>query len=152
MKVAVVVTNTEYYLKKLPCPFKEKVEEFIGANGDDITFFETIPSDRQVISDILGRLVDEKMADLVLTICGSGCNPADITPEATLDVIDKQLPGIPEAIRSLNEKQRLVLNRGVAGIRNSSIIVNLPKKEMGVMEALKKLYPQLKHGVDNLQG
>ena len=94
-----------------------------------------------------------KLADLVLTTGGAGCAPDDCVPEASLDVIERPIPGIPEAMRAhtMQLTKRAMLNRGVAGIRGEVLIVNLPDKARAVKEALRYLLPELTHVADMIQ-
>ena len=98
--------------------------------------------------------LDEGTADLILTTGGTGFSPKDCTPEATLEVIERQAPGIPEAMRaySLQFTGRAMLSRAVAGIRGKTLIVNLPGSPKAVSETLEYIFPQLAHGVEILTG
>jgi molybdenum cofactor synthesis domain-containing protein len=152
IKVAVLITSTAVYKGEEVSKCEEVIGELIEKDGHVVTFAQALPSDRAVIAEVLKRIADSNAADLILTIGGAGCGATDITPEATLDVIERQVPGIPESIRTLHSKQRLVLNRGVAGIRGSSLIVNLPKKEEGVRDCITRLFPQFVHAIAVIKG
>ncbi|MCL6589888.1 MAG: MogA/MoaB family molybdenum cofactor biosynthesis protein [Firmicutes bacterium] len=90
----------------------------------------------------------------MLTTGGTGFSPRDITPEATLDVIERQIPGIPEAMRQKSQRStpRAILSRAVAGIRKGSIIINLPGSPKGARERLEAVLPVLPHAIETLKG
>ena len=102
----------------------------------------------------LKRLCDQDMADLVLTTGGTGFSPTDLTPEATLSVVERPAPGIAEAMRwqSLQITPRAMLSRGLAGIRKRTLIVNLPGSPKAVRECLEFILPSLGHGLEILKG
>ena len=99
-------------------------------------------------------MTDGKTADLILTTGGAGCNPGDCTPEATMNIVDRPVPGIPEAMRAHTMKltRRSMLNRSVAGISGDTLIVNLPGKAQAVKESLRFLLPELVHAVKVIKG
>ena len=91
---------------------------------------------------------------MIFTTGGTGFAPRDVTPEATLDVVERLAPGIPEAMRarSLQVTDRAMLTRAVAGIRNSTLIINLPGSPKAVRECLEVILPPLEHGIEMLRG
>lgn len=113
-----------------------------------------VPDTRHIISSNLIRMADQLKVNLILTTGGTGFSPRDITPEATLDVIERQVPGIPEAMRmkSLAVTQRAMLSRGVAGIRKNTLIVNLPGSPKAVRECLEVIMPVIPHALEILKG
>jgi len=119
-----------------------------------IVGYSIVPDERRDISEYLKNLADELKADLILTTGGTGFSPRDITPEATLDVIDRQVPGIPEAIRakSLEITPKAMLSRAIAGIRGKTLIVNLPGSPKAVRESLEVILPVLPHAIEILTG
>lgn len=116
--------------------------------------YEVVPDDPPAISTVLKRWADQDKLDLILTSGGTGLSPRDHTPEATLSVIDRQAPGISEAIRaeSLKKTPRAMLSRGVAGTRGQSLIINLPGSPRAVQECLDVIMPALPHGIEILTG
>ena len=108
----------------------------------------------KVLSTVMKRMTDGKTADLILTTGGAGCNPGDCTPEATMNIVDRPVPGIPEAMRAHTMKltRRSMLNRSVAGISGDTLIVNLPGKAQAVKESLRFLLPELVHAVKVIKG
>ena len=108
----------------------------------------------EIVPAVLKRWADEDKIDLILTSGGTGLSPRDHTPEATLAVIDRQAPGISEAIRaeSLRKTPRAMLSRGTAGTRGGCLIINLPGSPIAVQECLDVLMPALPHGIEILTG
>ena len=122
--------------------------------GFSIVFLEVLADDQQLIERRLRELADESCLDLVVTTGGTGVSPSDVTPEATLAVIDRQVPGIAEAMRvaSLAKTPHAMLSRAVAGIRHQTLIVNLPGSVKGARENIEVLLPALDHAVEKIQG
>lgn len=112
-----------------------------------------LPDDRARLADTLRRLCDEDAAELILTTGGTGFAPSDQTPEATRDVIEREAPGIAEAMRlhSMQFTPRAMLSRAVAGIRGRTLIVNLPGSPRAVEQCLTYILPALGHGLDILR-
>jgi molybdenum cofactor synthesis domain-containing protein len=113
-----------------------------------------LPDDRAALAREMARLADEAGADLILTTGGTGFSKRDVTPEATLDVTERRVPGIPEAMRrlSLEITPRAMLSRAEAGIRGDTLIVNLPGSPKAVRETLDFILSSVEHGLDILQG
>lgn len=130
------------------------IKDMMIENGYDVMEVLIVPDERDIISKELIRMSDESKYDLVLTTGGTGFSPRDWTPEATLDVIDRLTPGIPEAMRafSLTITPKAMLSRSVAGIRNQTLIINLPGSPKAVKENLEVVLPALRHGLDILVG
>lgn len=126
----------------------------VGETGWDVIHTAIIPDERDVIEKELIRCADEIGAALVLTTGGTGFSPRDITPEATLAVVERQTPGIPEAMRAESMKitPKGCLSRSAAGIRGRTLIVNLPGSEKAAKENLAAVLKPIRHGVEMLLG
>ena len=130
------------------------LHEALTNYGYQVSLYEIVPDERQLIADLLAKIADENIAQLVVTTGGTGFSPRDCTPEATLDVVEKQCPGIPEAMRSMSIAitKRAMLTRSMAGIRKGTLIINLPGSVRAVAECLDCIADQLGHGLDVLTG
>ena len=128
--------------------------DMLRERGYAVAHYAVLPDEQDVISAELIRLCDTGAADLILTTGGTGFSKRDVTPEATLAVVQRQCPGIAEAMRahSLTVTKRAMLSRAVAGIRNETLIVNLPGSPKAVRECLDFILDELGHGLDILTG
>lgn len=120
----------------------------------EIVSYQVIPDDAEQISREMIFMADQLAVDLILTTGGTGLSPRDVTPEATLAVVDRQVPGIAEAMRSKSMQitSRAMLSRAVAGMRNKTLIINLPGSPKGVQECLEVILPALEHGLAIMKG
>jgi molybdenum cofactor synthesis domain-containing protein len=120
----------------------------------EVIHYEIIPDEKEQIVTALKRCVDGLKADLILTTGGTGLSPRDVTPDATLEVIEKEIPGFSEAMRaeSLKKTPHAMISRAVCGIRGSSLIINLPGSPKSVKENLTVLLPTLPHALSKLKG
>ena len=132
----------------------QTIRDLMVGIGASIQHYEVLPDERTHISALLARLADSGSIDLILTTGGTGVAPRDVTPEATLDVIDRELPGMAEAMRaeSLKKTPHAMISRAVAGIRKNTLIVNLPGSPRAARENLAVLIPALPHAIDKIQG
>ena len=121
-------------------------------HGWKVIYKSIVPDDIELIKNELIRTADEVKANLVLTTGGTGFSPRDVTPEATLAVVERETRGIPEAMRyaSLQITPRGCLSRGAAGILGRTLIVNLPGSEKAAKENLTSVIDPIRHGVDML--
>lgn len=130
------------------------IKEILAALDARVLKYEIVPDEREVISARLAEWVDREGIELILTTGGTGLTPRDVTPEATLAVIDKEVPGFAEAMRaeSLKKTPMAVLSRAVAGIRKKSLIINLPGSPRAVRECMEVVSPALNHAIETLRG
>jgi len=113
-----------------------------------------IPDEQDQIRQTLIDLSDRKKLDLIVTTGGTGVTPRDVTPDATLEVIDRAMPGMAEAMRqeSLKKTPHAMISRAVAGIRGQTLIINLPGSPKSVRENLAVVLPALKHAIEKIRG
>ncbi len=154
MRVAILTANTAIYREQEEDKSGQAVKKMVEKAGEQVVFSKAVPNDRKVLSTIMQRMADGELADLILTTGGAGCAPEDCTPEATMDVVERPLLGIPEAMRAymMTLTKRSMLNRCAAGIRGKVLIVNLPGKEGAVKAALEYLLPEIQHAVEVIKG
>jgi molybdenum cofactor synthesis domain-containing protein len=134
----------------------EVIDELVTAPPLNATIAERaiVADDRVAIEQTLRRWADELRLDLILTTGGTGLSPTDVTPEATLAVLDRQAPGIVEAMRreTLANTPFAMLSRAVAGTRGATLIINLPGSPKGVRECLEVVMPVLPHAIELVSG
>ncbi|MDD9266636.1 molybdopterin adenylyltransferase [Paenibacillus sp. GCM10023248] len=130
---------------------RELIEEEIQG---EIIEYRVVPDEMDEIMASLIEMTDYYQADLILTTGGTGLAPRDVTPEATLNVIDRVAPGFAEAMRmiSMQKTKKAMLSRAVSGIRGRTLIINLPGSPKGVQENLMAIIDQLPHALGILTG
>jgi molybdenum cofactor synthesis domain-containing protein len=129
------------------------VRQMMEAAGAEVVRTRIVPDEPELIRAALVEWSDEGL-DVVLTTGGTGFSPRDWTPEATRSVIEREAPGLAEAMRQagMAKTPRAMLSRAVAGLRKSTLIINLPGSEKGVRESLEAIIETLPHGVEILKG
>ena len=130
------------------------LKELVKDIGGEVFSYIVVPDEKEIIIERLIDMVDYQKLDLVLTTGGTGFSPRDITPEATMNVIQKSVPGLAEVMRteSLKITPRAMLSRGIAGIRRRSLIINLPGSPKAARECFEAVAPALPHGIEILRG
>lgn len=130
------------------------IEEVVKKINGEVKYYQIIPDEKDMIQEELIKAVDKLHLDLILTTGGTGLAKRDVTPEATLEVIEKEVSGISEIIRSESFKKtnRAILSRGVAGVRKGTLIINLPGSPKGAKESLEIILKVLPHGIEILKG
>lgn len=126
----------------------------LDENIYSVDYYKIIPDEMDLICEELIHMCDELNLDLVLTNGGTGFSKRDVTPEATMKVVKRLTPGIPEAMRqkSLAITPKAMLSRATAGIRDNTLIINLPGSPKGAVENLNFVLPALPHGIEILLG
>ena len=131
------------------------IEEIVGRfKAFKIDKISILPDDKDTLADMMRQMADVDKLDLILTTGGTGFSKRDVTPEATLQVIERRAPGIPEAMRSISFQitPRAMLSRAEAGIRGGTLIINMPGSPKSIKEILEYILPSIEHGLDILQG
>lgn len=132
---------------------KEIIETVARISGE-VKAYKIIPDEKPLIVKKLLEYVEVLGLDLVITSGGTGVGPRDVTPEATFEVIEKEVPGMAEAMRweGLKKNPYAMISRAVVGIRNKSLIVNLPGNPRAVREGLEVILPSLPHAIEKIKG
>ena len=132
----------------------EVIREILSGIAGTVVKYEIVPDERELISAKLIEWADGGKVDIVLTNGGTGLSRRDVTPEATLAVIDKNVPGIAEAMRakSLAITPTAMLSRAMAGLHGQCLIINLPGSPKAVKECLEVILPALTHAVEIIKG
>jgi molybdopterin adenylyltransferase len=132
----------------------QAIKDNLHRFGGTLSHYEVIPDEQTMISQTLIYLVDDLHLDLVLTTGGTGLSPRDHTPQATLPVLDYEVPGLAEAMRAESAKKTpfAYLSRAVAGVRKESLIINLPGSPKACVETLEILAPLIPHAIEILRG
>ncbi len=130
------------------------IRDMLQRVNSDVIFSQIIPDEKDIIVQKLTELSDIIKADLIITTGGTGLSPRDVTPEATLDIIEKRVPGLEEAMRAESMKitPHGMLSRAVAGVRGKTLIINLPGSPKAVKENLSVILPAIPHAIEILKG
>lgn len=130
------------------------LQKKLAEEGYTLKSYRVIPDNKQMIIDNLIELVDDQKISLIVTTGGTGVSPSDITPEAMVSVIEREIPGMAEAMRSasLLKTSRAMLSRGKVGIRKESLIINLPGSLKAVKENLEVVLPVIPHALEKIGG
>lgn len=130
------------------------LQQWLAERGVEIVCTRIVPDELEQIAATLREWADQHQPELILTTGGTGVSPRDVTPEATMQVLDRLLPGFGEQMRSESLKitPMAILSRAVAGIRNQSLIINLPGSPKGAIENLSLVWAAVPHGVAKIRG
>jgi len=153
-KVAIITASDKGAIGERIDTSGQLIIDMMTEAGYEIHGKVILPDDRATLSEAMVALCDDEKVDLILTTGGTGFSPRDWTPEATKDIIERDVPGIPEAMRyySLQITPKAMLSRSVAGIRGKTLIINLPGSPKAVKENLGFVMPALEHGLEILIG
>lgn len=154
MRAAIITSSDSGYAGEREDLSGPVIREILEKNGYEVVHTILLPDDRKMLAEEMARIADEHVAELLVTTGGTGFSPRDCMPEATNDITERIVPGIPEAIRaySMTITPRAMLSRATAGIRKSTLIVNLPGSPKAVREALEYIIPSLMHGLEIMTG
>lgn len=150
IQVAIIVVSSKILSGEASDKGREDLEQYLADNEMQIVAYEIVPDDRKEIRECLLSVCTTVAPQVILTLGGTGVRPNDWAPEATRDVIEKEIPGIAEVMRaeSVKKVKTAMLSRGTAGILGSTIIVNLPGSPKGAKENLATFLPILDHTVE----
>ena len=153
MNVGIITASDKGYLGEREDRSGVRIAEIIEAQGYTVRKKVILPDDQQMLQDEMIAMCNDDI-QLILTTGGTGFSPRDIMPEATEDIIDRRVPGIPEAMRaySMTITKRAMLSRATAGIRKKTLIVNLPGSPKAVKESLEYIIDPLAHGIEIMTG
>lgn len=153
MRVAIITSSDKGYAGEREDISGKVIEEIVSKLSYEVVFYKILPDEKDILSKTMLNICDNNIADLILTTGGTGFSPRDVMPEATLEIIERQAQGISEAMRynSLMITKRAMLSRAVAGIRKSTLIVNLPGSPKAVRENLEYIIDTLNHGLEILK-
>lgn len=151
-RVAIITSSDSGYRGEREDLSGKVIREIVEANGYQVVHMEILPDEPQMLSDEMMKIADQNTAELILTTGGTGFSPRDCMPEATKAVIEREVPGIPEAMRAYSAQytKRAMLSRAAAGIRKSTLIINLPGSPKAVRECLEFIISELMHGIEIL--
>ena len=154
IKIGIVICSDRCARGEREDKSREAIEQSLLSLDVAVVDFRIVPDEEDVIAGALTEMVDGRGPDLIFTSGGTGLAPRDVTPEATLRVVDRAVPGFVEAMRIETRKKTplAILSRAQAGIRNRTLIVNLPGSPKAVRECLEVLLPVLSHAVETLRG
>ena len=153
-RVAIITSSDTGYRGEREDLSGPAVKEIVEAAGYRVVSMDILPDEREVLATRMAELADKNLAELILTTGGTGFSPRDVMPEATEDIVERRVPGIPEAMRaySMTITKRAMLSRAAAGIRKQTLIINLPGSPKAVKESLSYIIDALGHGIEILTG
>lgn len=154
-KVGIITASDKGHIGERKDLSGPAIEEILcKSNIFDVEKYIILPDEKDLLMKEMCQMADVDKLDLILTTGGTGFSQRDITPEATLEVIERRCPGIPEAMRyiSLQITPRAMLSRAESGIRGNTLIINMPGSPKSIKEILEYILPAIEHGLDILKG
>ncbi|HKN20743.1 MAG TPA: MogA/MoaB family molybdenum cofactor biosynthesis protein [Terracidiphilus sp.] len=154
IRAAILTLSDQGYQGKRADQSGPALASWLCAHSVDVVCTKLLPDEVEVISAQLKQWADAGDCDLILTTGGTGVSPRDVTPEATKQVLDREIPGLAEAMRaqSLAKTPQAMLSRAVAGVRGRVLIVNLPGSPNGAIENVQAIWPAIPHAIQKIQG
>ncbi len=154
MKAAILTVSDKGYRGEREDRSGPELAAWLGQRGVQIVWTRIVSDEEPEIEAQLVEWADSQICDLILTTGGTGVSPSDVTPEATRRVLDREIPGLGEAMRaaSLAKTPFSMLSRAVAGVRGRALIVNLPGSPAGAIENLEAIWAAVPHAVKKIQG
>jgi molybdenum cofactor synthesis domain-containing protein len=154
VRVGILTCSDKGARGERPDTSAEAIRQLLPPEGYQIECYAVVPDEQEAIVARLVDWCDREGLDLILTTGGTGLTPRDVAPESTLAVLEREIPGLPEAMRaaSLVKTPHAMLSRGVAGVRGKTLILNLPGSPKAVRENLGVVLPALPHALEKIQG
>jgi molybdopterin adenylyltransferase len=154
MRVGVITISDRGYRGEREDASGEVIQEMVRGLGAEVAFSTVVPDEGDKIKRVLIQGVDEMGLDLIITTGGTGVSPRDVTPDATREVIEREVPGFAEAMRmeGLKKTPYAMISRAVCGVRGRTLIVNLPGSPKAVQEGLEVILPAIAHTIAKIQG
>ncbi len=154
IRAAILTMSDKGYRGEREDKSGQVIKEMVIGLPAEVVSYEVIPDEREIIKKKLTHLSDIVKADIIITTGGTGLSPRDVTPDATIEVIDKEVPGMAEAMRaeSLKKTPNAMISRAVVGVRGETLIVNLPGSPKAVRENLSVILPAIPHAVEKIKG
>ena len=154
LKAAVLVSSDSIAAGKGQDKSGKIIVDRLSKNGFEVIKYEVVADDKKIIMNSLKNFCDELGVNLVITCGGTGLGPRDVTPDATKEIIEKQVQGVSEMLRGYGQKRTplSMLSRGVTGVRRNTVIINLPGSTRAVSESLDALFPGILHSFRMLSG
>ena len=151
-RVAIITSSDTGYRGEREDLSGPVIKEIVEREGYEVVSMDILPDDQVMLAGKMQEIADKEFAELILTTGGTGFSERDVTPEATEEVIERRVPGIPEAMRaySMTITKRAMLSRATAGIRGKTLIINLPGSVKAVTESMEFLIGNIEHGLDIL--
>lgn len=154
MKIAILTASDKGSRGEREDRSAQVIKELVAQIGGEVVAYDVVPDEREILATKMKEYADQISVDLILTSGGTGLSPRDVTPEATIDVVERLVPGIAEAMRltGLEKTPHAMLSRAVAGSRGKTLIINLPGSPRAVRENLETVLPAIPHALEILQG
>ena len=154
MRVGVITISDRGYRGEREDVSGAVIQEMVRGLGAEVAFSTVVPDEGTEIKKVLVQGADEMGLDLIVTTGGTGVSPRDVTPDATGEVIEREIPGFAEAMRleGLKKTPHAMISRAVCGVRGHTLIVNLPGSPKAVREGLEVILPAIAHTIAKIQG
>jgi molybdopterin adenylyltransferase len=154
IRVGVITISDKGYRGERDDASGEVIQEMVRGLGAEVAFSTVVPDEGADIKRVLIQGADEMGLDLIITTGGTGVSPRDVTPDATGEVIEREIPGFAEAMRmeGLKQTPHAMISRAVCGVRGRTLIVNLPGSPKAVREGLEVILPAIAHTIAKIQG
>jgi molybdopterin adenylyltransferase len=154
IRVGVITVSDRGYLGEREDASGKVIREMLQGSNFEVAFSTVIPDEEEEIKRVLLKVADEMRLDLIVTTGGTGVSPRDVTPDATREVIEQEIPGFAEAMRmqGLKKTPFAMISRAVCGVRGRTLICNLPGSPKAVREGLEVILPVIPHTIAKLQG